>query len=49
MNHEVLDYLKELIQKRYGTLEDERGAYLNGEWLSVKAIVDLIEEADYYY
>lgn len=48
MNHEVLKYLKELIEDKYGSLDDERGAYINGKWLSVKDIVDLIEEVDYY-
>lgn len=49
MRHEVLEDLKELIEKKYGSLDDERGAYINGRWLSVKAIVDLIEEVDYNY
>lgn len=46
MNHEVLEYLKQLIKNKYGTLDDERGAYLNGKWLSVEAIVKLIDMAD---
>lgn len=49
MRHEVLVDLKELIEKKYGSLDDERGAYINGRWLSVKAIVDLIEKVDYNY
>ena len=46
MNHKALEYLKELIENKYGTLDDERGAYLNGKWLSVEAIVRLIDKAD---
>lgn len=49
MNYEILDYLKELIERKYGSLDDERGAYVNGRWLSVRAIVDLIDEVDCYY
>ena len=49
MRHEVLADLKGLIEKKYGSLDDERGAYLNGRWLSVKSIVDLIDEVDYNY
>ena len=46
MKHEVLEYLKTLIERKYGTLDDSRGAYLNGQWLSVEAIVELIDRAD---
>lgn len=46
MNHNVLDYLKKLIEQKYGTLDDERGCYVNGQWLSVADIVNLIDEAD---
>ena len=49
MRNGVLAYLKELIDKKYGTLDDERGAYLNGKWLSVAAIVQLINKADEEY
>lgn len=38
--------LKSKIEERYGSLDDERGCYSNGEWLSVKAIVDLIDYCD---
>lgn len=46
MNYAVLERLKRLIQNKYGTLDDPRGAYLNGEWLSIEAIVELINQAD---
>lgn len=49
MKNEVLAYLLELIEKKYGTLDDERGAYLNGKWLSIEAIVQLIKKADEEY
>lgn len=49
MNYAVLEYLKELIKNKYGTLDDECGAYLNGEWLSVEAIIELIDRADKEY
>lgn len=39
--------LKEKIEEKYGSLDDETGGYVNGEWLSVKNIVDLIDECDY--
>ena len=50
MRHEILDYLKEKIELKYGDLEDESGCYISidhgWEWLSVADIVTLIEEAD---
>ena len=49
MEHEVLEELKRVIEKKYGSLDNECGAYVNGKWLSIKAIVDLIEDVDYYY
>lgn len=49
MNYEILEYLKELIERKYGSLDDERGAYVNGRWLSIRDIVDLIDEVDCYY
>lgn len=49
MKNEVLAYLKELIEKKYGTLDDERGAFLNGKWLSIAEIVQLIDKADEEY
>jgi hypothetical protein len=42
----------EALRKKYGNLEDDRGAYShngnNYEWLSVKAIVDIIESLPVY-
>ena len=38
--------LKEKIEEKYVSLNDECGCYVNGEWLSVKDIVDLIDESD---
>ena len=39
--------LKEKIEEKYGSLDDECGCYGgNGEWLSVKNIVNLIDECD---
>ena len=38
--------LKEKIEEKYGDLNDESGCYVNEEWLSVSAIVDLIDECD---
>ncbi len=46
MKHKALEYLKELIEHVYGTLDDNRGAYVNGQWLSVEKIVELINLAD---
>ena len=48
---EALEYLKELLEKKYGDLNDNGGCYARNddtgenEWLSVKAIVDLIDRA----
>lgn len=38
--------LKDKIEEKYGSLDDESGCYVNDEWLSVKDIVDLIDECD---
>lgn len=49
MNHEVLERLKELIRQKYNTLDDCRGAYVNSQWLSVEAVVALIDRVDDEY
>ena len=51
MKHEVLEYLLEMLERKYGDLEDNSGCYCRNEfgeseWLSVKEIVRLIERAD---
>ena len=38
--------LKDKIEEKYGSLDDECGGYVNGEWLSVRNIVELIDECD---
>lgn len=38
--------LKDKIEEKYGSLDDEFGGYVNGVWLSVKDIVALIDECD---
>ncbi|MBR6892530.1 MAG: hypothetical protein IKN15_04775 [Bacteroidaceae bacterium] len=38
--------LKDKIEAKYGSLDDESGCYVNEEWLSVREIVDLIDECD---
>lgn len=38
--------LKDKIEEKYGSLDDESGCYVNGEWFSVRAIVNLIDECD---
>lgn len=38
--------LKEKIENTYGSLDDECGAYVNGEWLSINDVVDLIDDDD---
>lgn len=38
--------LKDKIEEKYGSLDNECGGYVGGEWLSVKNIVDLIDECD---
>ena len=53
MKWEVLEYLNELIEKKYGSLDNESGCYSysgdGGDWLSVAAIVELIDRADEEY
>ena len=46
MRHEILEYLKEKIELKYGDLEDESGCSISTDWLSVADIVTLIDEAD---
>ena len=51
MRHESLEYLLELLERKYGDLEDNCGCYLRNEygeaeWFSVAEIVRLINQAD---
>ena len=51
MKHEALEYLKEMLEHKYGDLTDDCGGYLRNEfgepeWFSVAAIVELIDRAD---
>lgn len=51
MKHEALEYLKEMLERKYGDLEDNSGCYLYNEygepeWFSVAEIVKLIDRAD---
>lgn len=39
-----VDKLKEKIEDKYGDLDDELGCYVNHNWLSVKDVVDLIDD-----
>lgn len=41
-----VDKLKEKIEDKYGDLDDEIGCYINNNWLSVKDVVDLVDECD---
>lgn len=55
MRNGILEYLKALIEKKYGTLEDESGCGLMNEetgeweWLSISEFVRLIDRADEEY
>ena len=51
MKHEVLEYLKEMLEKKYGDLTDESGCYMRNEygeaeWFSIAEVVRLIDRAD---
>ena len=46
MKNEALEKLKKLLERKYGSLDDPRGGYVNGAWLSVEAIVELIDRVD---
>ena len=46
MENEALEILKELLEDKYGDLNNDCGCYVGGQWLSVKRIVDLINQAD---
>lgn len=41
----VPDKLKKLLERKYGDLDNPCGCNVNGQWLSVAAIVELIEQA----
>ena len=43
MSSKALDTLKNLLERRYGTLTNPQGCYVNGAWLSVEAIAELID------
>ena len=38
--------LKKLLESRYGDLKNPQGCYVNGAWLSVEAVADLIDRVD---
>ena len=38
------DKLKDKIEAKYGSLDDESGCYVHSEWLSVKDVVDMIDD-----
>ena len=44
-NMEDYNKLKQLIANKYGDLDNARGCNVNGQWLSVAAIVELIDKA----
>ena len=37
--------LNKLLESKYGDLENNRGCNVNGQWLSVAAIVEIIAQA----
>lgn len=39
--------LKEKIENKYGSLDDECGCYIGNTWLSVKDVVELVDECDH--
>lgn len=41
--------LLDKLESRYGSLDDESGCYVSGSWLSVKDIVDLIDDSNDEY
>ena len=41
-----VDKMAEKIENKYGDLDDEIGCYINNNWLSVKDVVDLVDECD---
>ena len=46
MNNEVLQQLKDALERRYGSLENSSGCVINGSWLSVENIVSMIDRVD---
>lgn len=46
MKNEVLKRLKELMEKKYGDIDDDRGCYVNGRWLSLAAIYTMMLQVD---
>lgn len=53
MRHEILEYLKERLEEKYGDLYDESGCSFSTdhgwEWLSPAEITRLIDEVDEEY
>ena len=45
MQHKEFEYLLKQIERRYGDINNN-GCYINGRWLSVAAIVNLVKQAD---
>ena len=46
MKNEILNKLLEKLERKYGDINDDRGCYVNGRWLSIAQIVAIIEMVD---
>lgn len=46
MKDKALRFLEVMIEQRYGYLSNDQGCNVNGRWLSVKAISELIDSAN---
>lgn len=46
MKNEALERLKELMENKYGELDDDRGCYINGRWFSLAGVLTLMFQAD---
>lgn len=46
MKNELLNELKELIEMKYGEIDDDGGCYINGRWFSPASIYTLMLSVD---
>ena len=45
--NDVLKQVYDAIKEKYGTTANAKGCYINGVWLSINDIVEILYEVDY--
>lgn len=49
MRHDILERLLEVLEEKYGDLDDDCGCYKDKGWFSIARVVEIIKEVDEDY